>query len=121
MTTQGLWLASLTALMLSYAGMAGLCLAMGRHFEQITGRYEPPPALRVSLRTIAAVLLGLALLGCLGAWGSGVGWVAWLGFLTAGALLTAAGWSWWPWPAAITAVVVGTIGLVIGIGSLASH
>lgn len=81
--------ASAVALALSYAGMAGLSLAMDRHYEQATGRGEVPRARRRALRTAGSVLLVLALLACTGAWGATVGFTAWWGFLTAGGVLVA--------------------------------
>jgi hypothetical protein len=80
-------MASAVALALSYAGMAGLSLAMDRHCEQATGRSEVPARQRLALRGVASALLALALLACAGAWGATVGLIAWLGFLTAGGLL----------------------------------
>lgn len=77
------------ALALSYAGMAGLSLAMDRHCEQVTGHSEVPLSWRRMLRATSGVLLALALLACTGAWGVTVGFVAWCGFLTAGGLLVA--------------------------------
>ena len=81
--------ASAVALALSYAGMAGLSLAMDRHYEQATGQGEVPRARRRVLRAAASVLLVLALLACTGAWGATVGFTAWWGFLTAGGVLVA--------------------------------
>lgn len=82
-------IASAVALALSHAGMAGLCLAMDRHHEQVTGQGEVPPARRRALRAAGSVLLMLALLACTRAWGATVGFTAWWGFLTAGGLLVA--------------------------------
>lgn len=82
-------IASAVALALSHAGMAGLCLAMDRHHEQLTGQGEVPRARRRALRAAGSVLLALALLACTRAWGATVGFTAWWGFLTAGGLLVA--------------------------------
>ncbi|MDX3895852.1 DUF3325 domain-containing protein [Pusillimonas sp.] len=86
MTTMPLLLA---VLCLSYAGMAALCLALERHYHQLTGRHEIPRAIRMALRILGAALLlgGLAL--CLRGWGPTVGWVAWFAWLTTGALAVA--------------------------------
>lgn len=78
--------ASLLALALSFAGMLALSLAMDRHHEQLTRRRETPRLLRGCLRVLGSLLIALALLPCLLAWGGSVGTVAWLGFLSAGAL-----------------------------------
>lgn len=79
---------TLGALALSYAGMASLALAMDRHHQQWRGR-DAPFALRRTLRTAGALFLAMALLPCIDLWGTGAGIVAWLGLLTAGALLLA--------------------------------
>lgn len=78
-----------SALALAYSGMAGLCLAMDRHHGQVWGG-DATPARRRGLRIAGSALLALALLPCLAAWGTSVGIVAWLGFLSAGALLLVA-------------------------------
>ncbi|MDC8758710.1 DUF3325 domain-containing protein [Janthinobacterium fluminis] len=75
-----------SALALSYAGMAGLCLAMDRHHGQVWGRDAAPPRRR-GLRAGGALLLALSLWACVTAWSGSVGFVAWLGVLAAGALL----------------------------------
>lgn len=80
--------AALLALALCYAGMAGLCLAMDRHHAQVWKRDASTPA-RWGLRTLGWLLLALALLPSVSAWGATVGVVVWLGFLSAGALLLA--------------------------------
>lgn len=84
------------ALTLAYAGMAGLCMAMDRHHEQVTGRRDVPLRLRWVLRLSAGVLLLVSLRVSIDGWGPGVGWVVWLGYLTTGALLVAGLWAWRP-------------------------
>lgn len=79
------WIAVLLALCLCYAGMAGLCLGMDRHYQQVWRR-RPRPLTRRGLRGAGWLLLALALLPCLRVWGAGVGVVVWLGFLSAGAI-----------------------------------
>jgi len=86
MTTMPLLLA---VLCLSYAGMAALCLALERHYHQLTGRHEIPRAVRMALRILGAALLLGALALCLRGWGPTVGWVAWFAWLTTGALAVA--------------------------------
>lgn len=84
------WFASLLALALSFAGMAALAFAMERHYERLTGARVLPPALAVQLRCLGMALVPFAALPCVWAWGTTVGCVAWLGFLSAGALGSAA-------------------------------
>jgi hypothetical protein len=74
------------ALALAYAGMAALSFAMDRHHEQLTRLREVPARRRVSLRLAGSALLAAAAVPCVAAWGATVGTVAWLGFLSAGAL-----------------------------------
>lgn len=81
-----LTIAITSALALAYSGMAGLCLAMDRHHAQAWGGAAMPAARR-GLRGVGWALLALALLPCLATWGASVGIVAWLGSLSAGALL----------------------------------
>ena len=69
----------------SYAGMAGLCLAMDRHHEQVWGR-DASALVRRLLRVAGVVLLAGGFATCLGAWGGAIGPVVWVGFLSAGAL-----------------------------------
>jgi hypothetical protein len=103
---------SMLALTLTYAGMAGLCMAMDRHYVQATGRQEMTPFYRLALRLSACVLLLVSLQVCTHGLGSGVGWVAWLGYVTAGALLVAGLWAWRPRLAVATAAVSGIAGLL---------
>jgi len=80
--------AILCALGLSYAGMASLCLAMDRHHGQVWGR-DAAPNVRRALQLAGAVLLALAIWPCVAGWSATVGVVAWLGFISGGALLVA--------------------------------
>ena len=82
-------LASLIAFALCFTGMAALSLAMDRHYEQVTGRSEPPSNQRRALRGLGWLLLTVALWPCIAAWGIGVGLTAWCGWLTAGAMAVA--------------------------------
>lgn len=86
--------ASLLALALAFAGMAALSFAMDRHYEQLTRRRETPRLLRVGLRALGSLLIALALAPCVLAWGTSVGMVVWLGFLSAGALCVALLLAW---------------------------
>ncbi|MDM0007270.1 DUF3325 domain-containing protein [Variovorax sp. J22G73] len=81
--------ASLIALALALAGMASLSFAMDRHHEQLTNQRDVPVRARWMLRVAGVALLAAAIAPCVAAWGASVGVVAWLGFLSAGALLVA--------------------------------
>lgn len=70
-------------LALSYAGMAGLCLGMDRHHQQVW-KAKAPGRQRL-LRLAGWLLLAAALWPCLRAWGQAVGPVVWLGAQSAAA------------------------------------
>ncbi|MET3178167.1 UNVERIFIED_ORG: hypothetical protein ABIC43_001321 [Variovorax guangxiensis] len=74
----------------SLAGFCALSLAMDRHSEDVFGRGSTPGAWRRWLQLGGAVLLCLSLGASLQAAGSSIGWVLWLGALTAAALSTVA-------------------------------
>ncbi len=78
--------ACLMAMAFSYAGMAGLCLAMDRHHAQVWDR-DAGHATRRVFQCLGWSLLALAIVPCVQAWGASVGTVAWLGFLSVGALV----------------------------------
>jgi hypothetical protein len=78
--------ASFLALASAYAGMVALAFAMDRHHAQLTGAQEVPLARQRLLRCAGALLLAAAGIPCVLAWGATVGPVAWLGWLSAGAL-----------------------------------
>lgn len=104
------------ALLLIYAGMACLGLAAPRHYNQVWGRNPRAGHTRV-LRGAGVLLLGLAILPCVGLWGNTLGMVVWLGWMGVGALLWIGMLSWAPRPAAGTAAVAVAISLLgVGIG-----
>ncbi|RIX74953.1 DUF3325 domain-containing protein [Acidovorax cavernicola] len=72
----------------SLAGFCALSLAMDRHCEDVYGRGRTPGAWRRWLQLGGTALLVLSLVASLEAAGASVGWVLWLGALTAGALAT---------------------------------
>lgn len=74
------------ALALCLAGMLLLSQAMDRHCSQLLAGAEPGALQRALLRLWGAALLALALWLCLQGWGAAVGFVAWLGWLSVGAL-----------------------------------
>ena len=82
--------ASWLAFALSFAGMAALAFAMERHHEQLTAAMEISAARARLLRAVGAGLLAAAVMPCVQTWGWSVGVVAWLGWLSAGALLVVA-------------------------------
>ncbi|BDB69631.1 MULTISPECIES: DUF3325 domain-containing protein [Comamonas] len=82
--------ASVLALALAFAGMVALAFAMERHHEQLTGAMEISRARSRLLRCAGALLLAVAVMPCLRAWGFSVGVVVWLGWLSIGALLAVA-------------------------------
>ena len=116
-----LQLSSLLALALAYAGMTGLCLAMDRHYKQATGHHEAPPQQRLTLRLMGSAGLAASLHVCLTGWGQGVGWVVWLGFLTAGALLVIGLCAWRPRLAVGTAALCAATSLLAFASASASH
>ena len=81
----------LVALLLCYAGMTALCLALRRHRDQVLQSAAPRYRRRswepVLLRLLGMALLGLALVPCVRQSGVVVGVVVWCGFVSAGALL----------------------------------
>lgn len=104
------------ALLLTYAGMACLALATPRHYHQVWTRNPHAAHTRV-LRGAGALLMGLAILPCVGLWGDALGMMVWLGWLCAGALLWFGKLSWTPRPAAGAAALAVAISLVgVGIG-----
>ncbi len=106
-------LAALAALILAYAGMTGLGLAMPRHHEQVTGQRALPVGRHYLFRIIGWVLLILAIVPCIQAWGAAVGTVVWFGFLTMGGLLIVLLLPYFPRLAACVAAGAGTAGMLI--------
>ena len=104
-------MASLQAWALAFAGMSALALAMERHHASLKGRTDLMPG-RCWILRAGGVLLLLAAAGpCVQAWGASVGVVAWLGWLSAGALLTVAGLSVLPRVVAVAAPAATLIAL----------
>ena len=102
------------ALLLSYAGMTGLSLAMKRHHDQVWRRqravWETP-----ALRLIGTSLLVLALALSVREWGGSVGVVVWLGLVSAGALLVAWLLAFRPRQGALLAVLLALAGTPAGL------
>lgn len=74
----------------SLAGFCALSLAMDRHNEDVFGRGSTPGPWRRWLQLGGTALLCLSLGASLQAAGGVIGWVLWLGALTAAALSTVA-------------------------------
>lgn len=72
----------------SFAGFCALSLAMDRHSEDVFGRGSSPGAWRRWLQLGGTALLCLSLGASLRATGPSIGWVLWLGALTAAAVAT---------------------------------
>lgn len=81
------WQASGYALALAFAGMTALAFAMDRHHAQLTGEQEIARGRSRLLRLLGSLLLAAAVLPSVGGWGATVGVVAWLGWISAGALV----------------------------------
>lgn len=103
---------TLAAGTIAVAGMAGLALAMPRHFAQVWRR-EPAAAHSHSLRVIGwLALLGSAAM-CVRANGVGVGLVMFCAVLSVGGLLVA--WllpyrpRWLPWLGAAACLLTGPL------------
>lgn len=102
------------AFSLLFAGMAGLSLAMDRHYEQITKQREVPPRHRNLLRSTGWISLLLSLAACLQVWNVGVGLTLWCGLLTLAALAVACSLSYVPRltiTLALLAIPAGLLGL----------
>lgn len=75
----------LIALALAYAGLTALCFGMQQHRRRISS--APPTARTIAaLRSAGSAFLGLSLLTCVAGFSGSLGFVAWLGLLTAAAL-----------------------------------
>jgi hypothetical protein len=100
----------LTAFGLCFAGMAALSLAIDRHHRQVYGD-DAPPRKRYLLRIAGTLLLVAAIVPCVLLWGGGAGFVAWIGMLTIGALLSATLLPYRPRHIAPLAATAGMLGL----------
>ncbi len=83
------------ALLCAYAGMAGLCQGLERHYKQVWGR-ACPPMLRLLLRWGGWAGLLASLLLCAQAWGWAMGPVAWFGVISLAAVLLVMLLPYWP-------------------------
>jgi len=94
---------------LCYAGMAGLSLAMPRHYSQLNAKLS---ASQTRLLRIASImLLIVSLWPAISMWGVVVGIVVWLGLLSVAALIWVALLAYWPRFAATKALILALAGL----------
>lgn len=75
----------LSALLLAYAGMVGLAMAMGKHYRQIWQR-DPSRGAQRAFRAGGWLCLAAALAICVQASGGPIGTVTWFGLMFVSAL-----------------------------------
>ena len=95
---------------LCYAGMAGLSLAMPRHYSQLNSAKLSAGYSRL-LRLVSIALLVFSLWPVISMWGVVVGIVVWLGLLSVAAVLWVGLLAYWPRFAAAKALTLAFIGL----------
>lgn len=100
----------LLATALCYAGMAGLSLAMPRHYSQLNIAKLSTSQTRL-LRIASIMLLIVSLWPAISMWGAVVGIVVWLGLLSVAALIWVGLLAYWPRFAAIKALILTLVGL----------
>lgn len=100
----------LLATALCYAGMAGLSLAMPRHYSQLNSAKLSASHTRLLL-IASTMLLIVSLWPAISMWGVVVGIVVWLGLLSVAALIWVALLAYWPRFAATKALVLALVGL----------
>jgi len=110
-------MATLVAALLCHAAMMALSLAMGRHYEQLTGQREVPARRRHLLRASGWALLLLAAFVCIRSFDIGVGLTLWCALLSVAALAVACGLTYRPRQSARMAAVALGLGLC-GVGAL---
>lgn len=101
-------LMTVAVLALCHAGMAAVSLSMARHQEQVYGKAFAALPLRFG----GWALLAVALVPAIAAWGTSVGILAWLGFLTFAALGVGLQMTYAPQPVRWTAPAVALLGAV---------
>ena len=100
----------LLATALCYAGMAGLSLAMPRHYSQLKAAKLSASHTRL-LRIASTMLLIVSLWPAISMWGVVVGIVVWLGLLSVAALIWVGLLAYWPRFAATKALILALAGL----------
>lgn len=83
------------ALILAFAGWAGVCFSMSRHYRQLFDR-EPPVRRARLLRLSGWTLIGLSLLCAVDALGWRVGSVEWIGLVSVSGASFAFLLPYWP-------------------------
>lgn len=106
-----MWLMMLLATALCYAAMAGLSLAMPRHYSQLNATGLSAAYQRL-LRLVSMALLILSLWPVISMWGVVVGIVIWLGLLSVAAVWWVYLLAYWPRFAATKALILAFIGLL---------
>lgn len=101
----------LLATALCYAGMAGLSLAMPRHYSQLNAAKLSASHTRL-LRIASTMLLIVSLWPAISMWGVVVGIVVWLGLLSVAALIWVGLLAYWPRFAATKALILALVGLL---------
>lgn len=104
-------LATLTSFLFAYAGMASLCLAMDRHYEQLTRQREVPATRRRLARGVGWIFLLLSLILAVQVWTVGAGLAFWCALLMLAALSVACGMTYLPRITAISGV--GAVSLAV--------
>lgn len=94
----------LLSLTMAYAGFAGWCLSMQRHQRDVLGR-TLSACWNTVLRITGYVLLFLTYLLCAMQSGPSVGFLLWVGVLSAGAILLVAMLAWQARPLLVSAPV----------------
>lgn len=95
---------------LCYAGMAGLSLAMPRHYSQLNSA-KLSAGYNLLLRFVSITLLVFSLWPVISMWGVVVGIVVWLGLLSVAAILWVGLLAYWPRFAATKALILALVGL----------
>lgn len=104
----------LSAALLAFSGMLGLCLGLERHYKQLLNA-RPNAVLLKTLRALGWLALAASFAACVTAWGWAMGPVGWFGMLSLAGLATA----FWSTYAIRTLIAMAGVGwLVLGILAL---
>lgn len=104
--------AGAAVLALSHAGLAGLCLAMSRHQQQVWERVLSPLSTQ-GVRIGGWLLLAVSFAACLRYWGGAVGPVVWFGLMSFTAASIVLMLSYTPRLLSRCAITAAPIGLVL--------
>lgn len=101
---------------IAYAGLTALCTGFDRHHRQLRpGKSKPSPRKHLLIRAGGWLLLALSLWVSLRVWGTGIGWVAWFGVLSAATTLLVLQLAYAPQRILPLANVAGALSLLIAI------